>query len=253
MRIRKKFYKSLYPVKKQKFIKSNLTIVIIYFFGALSYLLSLHDIKGAHMKCYFTKRLKCMYILACLTFISSLFISISIYMILFKNNKKIHLFIIFIIYFIFYLIDHNNKVIKHGLFNFIGFLFSTLVLFLIFVLTKIFIFFVKKRKYYIIILILILFGFYYFYFKEYKKNHFFCDKWAFGFNNTFIDNASKDYPCHIFIPQPHTCYLSEIGPYFDFSRIYRPTCLDNKLINHEKNKFLKDLKHINTLKYLKKK
>jgi energy-coupling factor transporter transmembrane protein EcfT len=170
-------------------------------------------------------------------------------MIFFNNYTKIHLFIIFFIYFIFYLIDHNNKVIKHGLFNFIGFLLSTLLLMLIFFITKIIIVFIKKRKYYIIILILITFSYSFYKFKKHKLNHFFCDKWARGFNNTFIDNSSKDYPCYIYIPQPHSCYLSEIGPYFDFTRIYRPTCLDHSLIEYEKKKFMID---INSLKYIKK-
>ena len=94
-------YKSLNSITK-KIIKSNLTIVIIYFFGAISYLLSLHEMKGANMACFSRIRLKCIYFLINLTFISSLLISISIYMILFKYHKKIHLVIIFFIYFIFY-------------------------------------------------------------------------------------------------------------------------------------------------------
>ena len=248
MWIRKNAYNPLHK-KKKNMIKNNLTIFLIYFFGSISYLFSLHEIKGPHMTCFSRIRLKCIYFLIKLTFISSLLISISIYMILFNIYKKIHLFIIFFIYFIFYLIDHNNKVIKHGLFNFLGFIFATLVLILIFCITRIFIVFIKKRKYFIIIIILIFFACFFFKLKEYKLNHFFCDKWAKGFNNTFIDNSSKDYPCHIYIPQPHSCYLSEIGPYFDFTRIYRPTCLDNSLIEYEKKKFLKD---INSLKYMKK-
>ena len=242
-------YKKLNQAKQKKFIKSNLSILLIYLIGAISYFLSLHEIKGPHMACYSRIRLKCIYFLVKLTFISSLLISISIYMILFKNYKKIHLFIIFFIYFFFFLLDHNNKVIKHGLFNFLGFLLSTLVLIFIFCLAKFFFIFIKKRQYFIIILFLLFFGYIFLYFEKYKIKHFFCDNWAFGFNNTFIDNTSKDFPCHVFIPQPYTCYLSEIGPYFDFTRIYRPTCLDQKLIKYEKKKFLKD---INSLKYIKK-
>ena len=100
-------------------------------------------------------------------------------------------------------------------------------------------------------LILFSFSYSFFKFKEYKNNHFFCDKWANGFNNSFIDNAFKDYPCYISIPQPHSCYLSEIGPYFDFTRIYRPTCLSQSLIKFERKKFLKDMNSLD-LKYKKK-
>ena len=88
------------------------------------------------MSCYSRIRLECIYFLIKLTLISSCLISSSIYLILFKNYLKIHLLIIFFIYLIFYLIDHNNKIIKHGLYNFIGFVISTFVLILIFCYTK---------------------------------------------------------------------------------------------------------------------
>ena len=104
MWIKKNPYKKLNQAKQKKFIKSNLSILLIYLIGAISYFLSLHEIKGPHMACYSRIRLKCIYFLVKLTFISSLLISISIYMILFKNYKKIHLFIIFFIYFFFFFI-----------------------------------------------------------------------------------------------------------------------------------------------------
>ena len=123
-----------------------------------------------------------------------------------------------------------------------------LVLIIIFSLAHFLIISIKKKKYFLIILILISSGCLIFKFRQYKINHFSCDTWAKGFNNTFIDNTSKDYPCYMYIPPPHSCYLPEIGPYFDFTRIYRPTCLDQNLIEYEKKKFLKDIK---SLKYLK--
>ena len=74
--------------------------------------------------------------------------------------------------------------------------------------------------------------------KKFKSTHFSCINWDKGLNNTYIDN-SKQYPCTINIPQPHSCYLSEIGSFFDFSFKYRPTCLEHKLIRDGQNNFLK--------------
>ena len=182
MWIKKNAYNPIYQNTKKKLKKKNNWIVfLIYLFGAISYLLSLHEIKGAHMACYSRIRLECIYFLVKLTFISSLLISISIYMILFKNYTKIHLFIIFFIFFIFFIIDHNNKLIKHGLFNFLGFVASTLIILFLFSLFQIFIIFIKKGKYFMNFLILFSFSYSFFKFKEYKNNHFFCDKWANGF------------------------------------------------------------------------
>ena len=78
----------------------------------------------------------------------------------------------------------------------------------------------------------------------YKLNHFSCDNWIKGLNNSYIDNFSEDYPCIINIPKPHSCYLSEIGPYFDFTSKYKPTCLDDKILKSEKEEFLKDFKNL---------
>jgi hypothetical protein len=80
--------------------------------------------------------------------------------------------------------------------------------------------------------------------KKYKLKSFNCDNWSKGLNDSSIDNISKDYPCLIKIPSPHSCYLQEIGQYFDLSKKYRPTCLDPNILKKEKNNFLKDLKEL---------
>ena len=82
-------------------------------------------------------------------------------------------------------------------------------------------------------------------------SHFSCYNWNKGLNNSFIDNYSKDYPCIINIPLPNSCYYSAIGPYFDFTKKYRPTCLDSNL-TYEKKIFLKDMKNLKYYKISKK-
>ena len=240
---------SLLPKNKRikKLNKTNFVIYILYIIGATAYLFSLHDIEGIKMRCYSKERIECIYILAILIIFSSFFTSISIYLIIFKNYKKIHLIIIFIIYLIFYIIDHNDKVIKHGFYNFLAFSFSNVLFLTLFCLLKLFYYLIKKRKY--IIIFLILFLNYYFVFKlnKYKLNHFSCNNWTKGLNNSYIDNLSKEYPCNILIPHPHSCYISEIGQYFDFTKIYRPTCFDPELLRYDKNRYLRDM---DNLKYL---
>ena len=175
---------------KQKIIinKNDFIIYLLYFLGAISYLLSLHKIGGVGMNCFRRKRVVCLYILVSLLFISSFFISISIFLIIFKKYKKIHLFIIFIIYLIFYIIDHNDTIIRHGLYNFIAFLFSTILLFLIFCFINLILYLFKKRNYFIIISIFILIYYCIFKIKQYKYNHFSCDYWTKGLKLLYIFN-----------------------------------------------------------------
>lgn len=82
-------------------------------------------------------------------------------------------------------------------------------------------------------------------FHKYKLNHFSCKNWAKGLNDTYIDNSSKDYPCLINIPLNNSCYLDEIGKFFDFSSKYRPNCLDKELLLSQRNYFLTSIRKYN--------
>ena len=241
--------KSLFKSGKE-LIKNNknIQICLLYVCGAIIYLFSLDSIEGVDMKCYWKFNLTCIYILVILTCISSVLITFSIYMILLRNYKKVHLFVIFVICLFFYFIDHNNTITRHGLYNFIAFLLFTIILFIMCCLLHLLYHLFKKRNFLIILLILFSFCYLIYYLKRYKLNHFSCENWAKGLNNSCIDNISKDYPCVIDLPQPHSCYLSDIGPYFDFTSIYKQNCLDLNLIKFEKEKFLKDIQILN-LKY----
>ena len=92
-------FKSIILLFKKIYIfnKQNLYI-ILYPLGIVSYYLSLHNIEGAILSCYKLDGLQCLYFLAKLVFISSLLISYSIYLIIFKKHNKKHLIIIFLIF-----------------------------------------------------------------------------------------------------------------------------------------------------------
>ena len=236
----KKTYRKIKPYFKQLFI------LILHISGVLFYILSLTHIEGLGMKCFSYAGIQCYYTLAKLTCISGIITCITLYIILYKKYNKIHFFIIIINYLFLYLIDHQKEIVKHGYYNFIGFLTTTIFFFLLLNFIHFLIFLFKKKAYIFLIIFIIPFPFFYIVIKIYKLNHFSCYNWTKGLNNTYIDNSSKDYPCLVNIPKSHSCYLSEIGPFFDFTSKYRPTCLDKKIMEKEKENFINDL---TTLKY----
>ena len=97
----------------------NIKIIILYFAGFFIYLYSLTPIKDVGMKCFKFRGVNCYYSLAILIFISSILISISIFLIINLKYSKIHLLIICIIYIVIFLIDHNDGIKRHGIFNFL--------------------------------------------------------------------------------------------------------------------------------------
>ena len=223
----------------------NYNIIILYNIGIIFYIFSLTNINGVDMRCFKWKGVQCYYSLAILTLISSIFISISIYKIIFYKYNKINLLLIFIIYLFLYLIDHNDGIQKHGFFNFIGLIFASLFIFCLLCCIKFLNYLYFNGKRYIIFIISILIFISYIFLRIYETNNFNCDYWIKGLNNSFIDNLSKNYPCNINIPKPHSCYLSQIGPFFDFSAKYKPSCLDEKILKNEKNIFLKTYDKLN--------
>ena len=80
------------------------------------------------MRCYFRNGVYCYYTLAELISISSLFISISIYIIMTHKKHKIKNLLAILSIYLFYLIaDHESGLVKHGLYNFIAFILITIV------------------------------------------------------------------------------------------------------------------------------
>ena len=158
--ISNKLFKNLY--KKYGicfiFIKRNIfKIKTIYIIGAFFYLLSLTHIKGYGMECFSLLGVDCLFKIAKLVLYSSIFFSISIYLILFKNYKKINLKYILTIFLLFLSIDHNNGIIKHGLYNFVGLVLMTSLSFIFLCFIHFLINLFKKRNYLSLILIFFFF------------------------------------------------------------------------------------------------
>ena len=227
--------------KKFKYSKNDCLIIFLYIIGSIFYFFSLKRINGTKMECFSRIGLNCYYFLGKLLLISSIFINISLYLIIFKNYSKIHLFIILLIFSILFRKDHNDGIARHGLYNIIVFVFILIVLIFISIFIHYLHLFFKKNIILLIIYIIPI-PLLFIIFNLYKLNHFSCLDWDKGLNNTIIDNSYKDYPCIINISKPHSCYLNEIGPYIDLTSFYRPTCLNKKLLEYEKNILLKNFK-----------
>ena len=133
----------------------NLKIIILYLAGFIFYLYGLTNINGVDMRCFKWKGVQCYYTLAILTFISSIFISISLFLIINLKYNKIHLLIIIIIYIFFILFDHNDGIQKHGIFNFIEFILSTTLIYSLLSIVKFLYYLYNKRNIISLILIII--------------------------------------------------------------------------------------------------
>jgi len=226
----------------------NIKIITIYTIGSLFYYWSLVRINPKKIRCLKVRHFKCFYTIAEYVLISSIIISISIYLILFFKLNKFHIFIIFIIYSYYFYKDHDAGLVFHGIYNFLLFVLLLFLFIILYCYSSCIYFFSKKlsnRYIFFIILFLTPFSSIFVFFNIYKLNHFSCKNWAKGLNNTYIDNTSKDYPCLINIPKNNSCYLTELGPYFDISSKFRPTCLNDKLLDSQKIYFLNSMKRHN--------
>ena len=169
---------------------------------------------------------------------------------IFKLNK-FHLLNIFIIYFIFLLLNHDSGLIRHGIYNFLGFIFLLFFSFILYCYIKCLYFFskfLKYRKIFFVFLLFISFSPIFLFVNTYKKKIFSCKNWTKGLNNTYIDNTSKDYPCIINIPKNNSCYYPEVEKFYNFYSKFRPTCIDDELLKSQSNYFLISIEKYN-IKY----
>ena len=222
--------------------KSSLFIIVLYILSSITYIFSLKKVSGTNLECFSKYGLNCYFFLGKLLFLSAFLTDISIYLIIFKNYSKIHLLIIFLIYCILFLIDHNSGIIYHGFYNIITFLFFLIFISFIFYYLQYLLFLHKQKKHFLLFKLIIPFFFLYITMAISKIKFFSCKNWSKGFNGTIIDNVSKDFPCQINIPKPHSCYLKEISHYLDFTAKYQPNCSDDKVLKIEQQILFKNFR-----------
>ena len=132
--------------KKDKDLRKNALIIILYIFGFFFYLLSLREIQGSGMECFSRNGLNCFYILGLFIFFSALITNISLYLIVFKKHSKIHLFNVFVIYAFLFYFDHNTGLVKHGTYNIIVFFIIFVAIFFLLVFIHYSFFLYKKKR-----------------------------------------------------------------------------------------------------------
>jgi len=140
-----------------------------------------------------------------------------------------------------YLIWNNTgaETVDHGFYNAFGFIGVIIIFVPILLFIFIIVNLIKEKNYklllliaVIIILLIIIYN---------NLPGFSCEFWSLGLNNTRIENDKTKYPCEILHPGKNKCYLKKMDGFFDFSKIFRPSCSAEKILNKEKEIFLKSL------------
>ena len=96
--------------------------------------------------------------------ISSIIITIAIFIIFIYKLSKFHLFNILIIYLFFLLINHDSGLVRHGIYNFLGFIFLLLFLSILICFVKFSYYFSKRLKYKKIFFVFVFVFFFFLYF-----------------------------------------------------------------------------------------
>jgi len=161
--------------------KTNLKLMIKYLIGTYMYYLSLSPINSDSMTCFRNYNLHCIMIIAKWVFSSSCLIIFTSYIIIYhKIYSKFHFFNIILLYIILYLIDHNAQIVKHGFYNFIGFIIITIILIIISLYVFMLINLFRKSRFLMIFLFTAPFPFLFILYKAYKKIIF------------YVENGTKD-------------------------------------------------------------
>ena len=108
-------------------MKKEKLIILLNIIGANFYILGLSNIEGLEMKCFSFKGNDCLYVLAEFSFFSGIITGISLFIIC-KYNFTINKFLIIFIYLFLYSIDHHKEIVKHGFYNFILFIITTILI-----------------------------------------------------------------------------------------------------------------------------
>ena len=150
---------------------------------------------------------------------SSIIIIILIILILEKVISKIHLIHFVLLFIYFYNYSHSIYLYDHGAFNLIALFFIVFIALSIFFIIKIFFKLSKNKVLSKTISILFLFLF-----NKIILTSNNCNYWAYGLNNTKIDNDINKFGCQIRIPKYCTNKILGITP--DFSKLFGIDCAD---------------------------
>ena len=200
-------------------------ILILNIIGIIFYQISLIGCYGGEENYCITEFITQFIILGILLILSSLFVSITISLIIWKRISLFHLIYIIPTYYVyFYYYDMGETLEKHGHINFIffnTFFFSFFIIInYLSTLVKLF----KNKKYVLfslMILLLLIFPLY----KQYIKNKSKCEKWEYGLNNEKMISITNE---SCIINRPEYCELDFYFGKLNMSKI--------KIKNYNKKK-----------------
>ena len=226
-------------IKKNYFNKKNIYLFILNISGILFYKYSLMPCEKDPSECTIKHGLIFYVKIGVLTFLSSFSFSVYSAIVLYYNIYIFHYLYIFPPY-IFYIVKYRGAdTAEHGFYNSTGWIIFNIILIpLLLFIFRVYHLIKKKRYKNLILIIVIIFGCIIYY---NNLSGFSCDFWDLGLNNTRIENDKNKYPCEILLPGKNKCYLKKMNGFFDFSKLLRPSCTAENIINSEKQVFLKTL------------
>ena len=225
--------------KKHFFNKTDIIFYMTNLTSIICYIIGLTPCEKDPSECTIKRGMAFYFTVGAFTAISSLLYSLYISYSLFKRKHFIHY--LYTIPIFLYLIWSNTgaETVDHGFYNAFGFIGVIIIFVPILLFIFIIVNLIKEKNYklllliaVIIILLIIIYN---------NLPGFSCEFWSLGLNNTRIENDKTKYPCEILHPGKNKCYLKKMDGFFDFSKIFRPSCSAEKILNKEKEIFLKSL------------
>ena len=231
--------KCKHSLKKYFCTKTDIILYISNVFSIICYYIGLTPCEKDPSECTIKRGMTFYFIIGTFTAISALLNSIYIALTLYKRKFFIH-YLYTLPIFIYLILKYNGaETVEHGFYN--AFFFVVIIIILVpfllfsFIVIKL----LKDKNYFclivigiVLITIIIMFN---------NLPGFSCENWDLGLNNTRIDNDKKKYPCEIIIPGNNKCYLKKMDGFFDFSKIFRPSCSADSIVKKEKEIFLASL------------
>ena len=225
--------------RKHFFNKTDITFYIINIISIVCYIIGLTPCEKDPSECTIKRGMAFYFTIGAFTGVSGLLYSLYISYSLFKRKHFIHY--VYTLPIFIYLILNNTgaESVDHGFYNAFGFICIIIIFVPILLFIFIIINLIIEKKYKILLLvtaiIIILIIIYN------NLPGFSCEFWDLGLNNTRISNDKYKYPCEILHPGKNKCYLQKMDGFFDFSKIFRPSCSAESILNKEKDIFLKSL------------
>ena len=237
-RIKRGFQKilsKLHPKNDMVILGILIVSIVFYIIG----LLPCYDIRG----CFWGLGLRVFIVVAILTFISCLIVTLFVFFIILTRQHFIHLAYVVPIYLFFFIYFKGTNNINHGEYNSMAFILYFIVLSFIFTVVCGVYYSIKYKKYYIPVIFVVVYCFLLWLFRYSNLYlNFSCENWDKGLNNTFSDNTSKDFGCAMVKPGKNNCYLNALDNLFDFSAVMGyDDCNANKIRDDEYGIFIEYL------------